>query len=218
MSKIYAPLNSVNTYRTVKTVLPLDVSLSKEEARELMELEKLVATSGFTPQQLISKFNIVSTENVGIYYFCIEKCFALRKLAKNPNISPLIAYLIERKVSEVKPNDELGTRHALLFNPVVYNDKFTFKAVFANVAKGLDMMYALAPLLAKADISVFMLLLAEMGDTDTSDNVTSGVNMVTSTYTNRAFAREEEIHAWAKEFAPDFSELPLSWILKVYGL
>ena len=218
MSKIYAPLNSVNTYRTVKTVLPLDVSLSMEEARELMGLEKLAATSGFTPQQLVSKFNIAITENVGIYYFCIEKCFALRKLAKNPNISPLIAYLIERKVSEVKPADELGTRHALLFNPVVYNDKFTFKAIFANVAKGLDMMYALAPLLPKADISVFMILLAEMGGMDMGRYIASSANMTTSIYTNRAIAREEEIHAWAAEFAPDFSGLPLSWILKAYGL
>lgn len=210
MSTIYAPLNSVNTYRSIRTVLPLDVELTHDEKRELMELEKLEGTSSFTTSQLAKRFNVITTTNVGIHYFCIEKSIGLYELAKNKTISTLIAYLLERKVSLTKHSAAFSVRFNLLFNPAVYNNASAFKSIFAKQAYGDSLMYALIPLLAKVNMEVFMFLIVEAGEVKTESTQVL--------YIKRATAREEEIYAWVAEFAPDFSDLPLSWILKAYGL
>lgn len=211
MSTIYAPLNSVNTFRTVQTELPLDMTLSKDEKNELIELEKLTATSSFTPVQLAQRFNVSTTTNAGIHYFCVGNNFSLQLLARNPNLAPLLVFLINLKLTATSPSNATSTRGSLLSNPVVLRNLDLFKVIFgALTTDGASNFFAIyGRTMGKVNIEIFMFLLAEVGDI--TDEPTK------SLYARRAKDREQEVYVWAGEHAPDFAGLPLSWILRAYG-
>lgn len=117
MSTIYAPVNSVNTFRTIKTALPLDVNLSDEETKELLSLERLYLTSGRNAEQLAKEFNVWGTTNEGIHYFCIENAFNLRKLAKNRNLTPVTIFLLHQAIKKYVSEGKAALSFALLTNP-----------------------------------------------------------------------------------------------------
>jgi hypothetical protein len=217
---IYAPLNSVNTYRTPKTVLPLDVVLSNEEVKELCELERLFDTTGFTPAQLSNRFLISSNANVGIHYFCIEKNMALRVLASNCNISPLIAYLIHRKSEFAHYGSSLSNCYKLLGNPVVFNDfnlfKMIFNEVFVNSSDGghigisQDLLFSLKTFVKVMPASVIMFLLPFVGETQSEFLIKS--------YITSTASRANDIMAWLEETSHELAGVPFSWILRAYNI
>lgn len=212
MSTIYAPLNSVNTFRTVSTELPLDINLTKDEKNELIELERLTATSSFTPVQLAKRFNVSTTENVGIHYFCVEKDSSLLLLARNPHLSPLLVFLIERKLTSTETVSAISTRCALLSNPAVLENPNLFKLLFGNLpdVTAANFLSVYNHTMEKANIDIFMFMLAKVGD-----NASDTEKTLYSRYAER---RKDEVYAWAEKSAPDFVDLPLSWILRAYGL
>jgi hypothetical protein len=212
MSTIYAPLNSVNTFRTVSTELPLDLDLTKDEKNELIELERLTATSSFTPVQLAKRFNVSTTKNVGIHYFCVEKNSSLLLLARNPHISPLLVFLIERKLTSTETVSAISTRCALLSNPAVLENPNLFKLLFGNLpdVTAANFLSVYNHTMEKANIDIFMFMLVKVGE-----NASDTEKTLYSRYAER---RKDEVYAWAEEFAPDFVDLPLSWILRAYGL
>lgn len=213
-------MNSVNTYRTPKTVLPLDIVLSNEEIKELCELERLFDNTGFTPSQLSNKFLVSSTTNIGIHYFCVEKNMALRVLASNETISPLVAYLILRKSEFAHYGSSLSNCYKLLGNPVVFKDfdlfKMIFNEAFVKSSEGgftevsQDLLFSLKTLVGVMPVSVIMFLLPFVGETQS--------DFLCKSYIKSTSSRANEIMAWLEETSHELAGVPFSWILRAYNI
>ena len=220
MSTIYAAVNSVNTYRTPKTNLPLDVNLTKGETALLLNLERTYETASFSPVKLTAMFDIHKTTNEGIHHFCVERNLNLKALAKNSNISPMVAFLIHNKIAATKPVDQLVIFNALMSNAVVFSNvnlfNVIFKTAFENFSEGKNketafaLLKALTIILPHVNAGVFITLLPEVGNLENSE--------LNEKYYKLANERKEDIVKFVRDNVPDLADLPFSWILRVYGI
>lgn len=195
-----------------ETVLPANVILSAAEIHELCDLEQVfkkiykmfgMKSSDFAPYvQELDRFDVDTTTNAGIHYFCIEKKAGLVDLVSNRNISPDVALGILEK----SKNDFIS-RRKLLHNSVVFNNLPVFKKVFIEGEPSV--LVALITYAPYMHVSTLLFLLSFVAKNESM--------YMHKAYSGIADQRSEEIIEWMNEVMPESEDLPLSWILRLHG-
>lgn len=216
--------NSVDTHRTIRTILPSNVSLTIDEKAELLRMEKNPNT---TDSFLIREFNLANTENVGIHYHCIEKKKGLAVLATNPNISFEIVFLLIR-IATTPPTSGLTVEHqaglairllsnqAVVTNVALYDHLFSKtielglwkpEALFESALQFLNKFIA-----SKNNLPLFVCLIEKHGMFDGPHK---------KQYYNTAFLYQKDIKEyWASHEDAErnvYSGLPFEWAMGMIG-
>lgn len=217
-SKIYAPVNSVRNVNAIKTNIPLDITISSAQYEQLSKLEADYFEGIFNETKLAKKHEVISVNNPGIFFFCLEQNFALLHLAKNPNLDSFTAMLLNNKLNVLSSaSDATGgrklfsERYALLVNPTVLSDLNLFRIVFSSISDSdkAVIVESLISHIGEADVEVLVSIIAWVADVNKERM---------KTYVSVLKKRENEIEAWAVKNNHEIAGLPTSWILGMYGI
>lgn len=214
MATIYAPLNAVDTHRTIRTMLPSDVNLTREQHNDLLTLEKKFKTHGES-MVVARDFKVQSTNNPGIHYFCVENNFALLYLSSNPNLSPMIVFLLVNKwASEIAP---ISVMFNLLSNEAVASDIGLFKFVVGKLSDSnfskQDILVSFLSKMNSVPVELFMFMFEEIGLNGTVTDKRKSLTV--------AEQRVKEINGWLvnheDETYQQMATIPFSWVAGMFG-
>lgn len=199
--------------KTPKTLLPSDLVLYVQDKRDLCELEETYQEIDFYYGRFPAKFNLTLTTNVGIHYFCIENSFHLRALASNENLTEHFIHLIFNQLNYSESSDDRDIVYNILRNSVVYENAILFETIFNKVFPDdeIDVLMGLRGMVFTAPINILMFVLPHVG------NLVGMKNLVLD-YLDTTKMREEEILEWVAINNKPLAKLPLSWVLKAYGM
>ncbi len=228
MSKVYAPVDAVNHHKRIDTVIPNDVNLTDHEKSELFEVEELFYKNKL---DVILRNSSVSpnfrwTTNVGLFYFALENNIALKEIAGNEHLTPLIIFLLTRKMVG---NDALLIGSQLMRNKTVINDFALTQIVWEVItspetlkaereARTNFILTALNNFLVTIyNSESFFHVLSSCGSTLDAQVDRENVKKFNKTVTTILTLKEAELFSWLREHQPDLSELPLDWVLELWG-
>lgn len=219
----------ISDYTTYKTVLPPEVKLTPYEIAELSELEeqcdritsvkpihKLTFDSSrgmSVPSNMVLHFSFIATTNVGVHYMCVERNIALRVLSNNLSLSKEMILLIFRRNQKLRGQDKEATEFNLLAHKNVYTDLDFFKTLYNQIMLDTSIRYLLNSIrgyLAYTPINILMFMLHEV--------VLFADEKIIQEYAEVAIRRKEMVLEWVAQNEPELAGLPLSWVLKVYGI
>lgn len=210
---------------------------------ELAEVEalKLYLVSPTPTQSQALKDVARTTANAGLQYLLFNQPDLVKLVASNEYLDPrAIPPFLERIASTKRRSfpAEIHAVRSLLPHKSVVGNVFLFRQVWevlillndnltssVKEATNLTLLYSVLNLHSfptKEDgnamsIDTLMLVLAYMGNQALGGGVNIGLTM-DAVCTKVLEAREDEIKAWIQENMPDYVDIPLSWVLRAFGL
>lgn len=217
----YAPKSQVQNLKpkTISTKSPLGITLTQRQRRELLAFEGFFADLSAGNQDqlgfLFEQFEIHSTDNAGLHYFCLEHDLGVLHLAYNQNLSKDVYMLLFEKAMLI--TDLLRASNVyftLLDNRSVIRNPTLFTLTFEALRK-MDPNFDIFKLLTRkalseVNIDIFMSILVEAG--------CSKYDTAKIRFARAALSREAEILEWVSRTSPEFKDLPLSWFLRAHGI
>jgi hypothetical protein len=220
-------LNDKSFLPIPKTILPKGLKLTDEEIIELCKLEEqcdamasldasptLAFDSSrgmFVPSNRIIHFSFISTTNIGVHYFCVERNIALKVLSNNRHLSKEMVLLIFNKIKPFRGNDKEATQVNLLCHRVVFNDLELFAKLFFILfpENKKSILTSVGVVISYAPIDILMFMLPIVFKVNNKEQNIS--------YKAVAINRSFSVLEWVEQNEPELAGLPLSWIFKTYG-
>lgn len=205
--------------KTIYTGLPDSVKLTRKQSKELLAFEKLFSDFSASDLEqlnpLLEQFEIQSTDNAGLHYFCLEHDVGLLHLSYNPNLfADAYMLVFEKAKLFTELLDTSSICFALLDNSAVIRNPTLFRMTFETM-RNMDPSFDIFKLVSTkalegVDIDIFMEILDEAG--------CNKHDTAKSRFARVALTRELEVREWASWASPDFKDLPLSWLLRAHGI
>lgn len=232
MATIYASIDAVNHHRSMETLIPDDVILSSEEEIEVYEFERALRKDNSTTLTRNWRVNLSTTDNKGLFYASIETRMMLDYVALNPNIDSTIAVLIANAIKKKSDTHVLIIAGlSLLSNPVVRDNSALFQYVW-NMLMDVNqkdsspsdtfepLRFSIAIVKNKDQLAENCLfVLSSSVHLIENDNYSAGAKKDYIDVARKWIeTHETETLQWVAENQPDFENLPIDWLLALWGL
>lgn len=182
---------------------------------------------GDVTRRLFHVGRLQMTVNPYIHEFCVEHGYQLQPLARNTRISPAIAERILETVETggYSPNEELPRQNVLLYllgNRVVHYNLPLLQRTLRNPNMNPNRVpgvFSVRPTTLRGGleggdgrlpIENFLCLVEYLAAAPSQMNL--------SPFRDAFYERNEEIREFLRTTQPELAEMPLSWIMHVYGL
>ena len=199
-----------------KTIIPPNVQITPEQAKELAKMENHHALGRFATGNRTNS-GVANTTNPGVHYFCLENNFKLPLLSRNHNLSYDVTIRLAKKTRHDYPEIH-QLRHDLLRAPHIYSNFDLFREIYF-IAKPEDysLLYNAASITKSANADILVFLFQEAKDLNKQFERSGSNRNVFHTLHDELLARPDDIVEWATRQHPELAGVPFSWIYKAYG-
>lgn len=224
-STIIAQRNSVVHSSSLKTIIPSNLNLTSDQIRELAQLESWDIFS------FKSLMKVMTSDNEGIHFYALENGH-LEALAGNPNLSDFVIQLLIHRITSLE-SSTTAPRMGILVSRLSLNR--TLMKEVNNLKKIISWLKEITPENPSQERNYILRFFREISQNLNSYNieqimtlastwnelpneVTQSGSYVRSHFSDWIYSNETTFKEWMKKNHPDFENLPMDWVLQIWGL